>query len=225
MLAIKRLVQAAVRFVEHGLNMGVTTGLRIVAPVLILAYLYRLVSGPVTAACKSLAVLIGNAIGIPPALAGSSWACLILALVILALLGGLYYAPPGRFAIRWLDRQLCHIALYRSLRNLVKLPAASEPEHGPGGTPEGRVVWVWQPGGWAPGIVRDETRDDSTGIVMLTVMFLAVPLPTSWTIRRVNAAWTSDAGASASAWTAWNEKGGGPLPEGAKEAPPHPPVF
>jgi len=222
MFFVKEPPKGVLGKIARVLGAGVSTGLRILAPLLILAYLYRLVAGPARSALKGVAVWLGDLVGLKPAITGSSPVCLALAVLIFLALGALFYTPPGRFVIGLIDRGLCKLKLYHSLRGLVKLPKIGKVD--PDKPAEGRVVWAWQPGGWATGVVRDEIHYPETGVTMLTVLFLGAPLPTSWNVARINAEWTADAGATAGAWTSWNEKGGGPLPEDGKEAPSSPPA-
>ncbi len=198
-------------------------GLTYLAPMLILAYGYSIVAPLLHDLLSGLAFYIFAQLGIKLPILSSAPVCMILAFVILSAIGLAFQFAWGAIFFKTLDKLLCKLPFYASLRELIRLPdtnghSQNQPDDG------SSMVWAWTSYGWSPAVVKDETSGVN-GITMLTVMFLAAPIPSAWNIGRVNKSWTAPCGLTFGAWVLWKESGGGALPAGAIEAPDHAPQF
>lgn len=196
---------------------------KIIAPVLILFYLLKLVAEPVQKFLGAAAIGLGNCLAIPPSVAGSQLACLMLAVVLLLVVGQVFASRLGRKAITRCDEVACRFPLYKAVRNLVKLPKATQPTV-PSPDAGAAVVWFFSSGAWAVVPVKEVWNHPEDGTKMLSVTIPSVPMPTGWSVRQVKASWTAPAGLNWGSWMFWQAQGGGPLPEGALPPPLHPPA-
>lgn len=197
----------------------ISIGVRILAPILVFGYAYSLIAPPMRALFSGLATSGAKFAGLNSIVISSAPVCLLLALCLFAIIGYSFTTRIGHRVIGFFDRLLCKISFYESMRGLIKLPSF---ESGP--SKDNAIVWAWTANGYSLAVVKDVTEYPNGGPVMMSLMFLSAPLPTSWSVSRVNKLWTADAGLDFAAWLTWKEKGGGALPIGAIEAPSTPPA-
>lgn len=200
--------------------------LKIIAPVLILLYLLKTVAEPVQTFLGAFAVLLGSGISMSPAVAGSKVSCLLLAAVLLLGVGQIFATGRGRKVVVFCDQVACRLALYKAVRNLVKLPkqAAATADGVPAPAAESEVVWFFSSGAWAVVPVKERWVHPTDGSSWLCVFIPSVPMPTGWSVRQIKASWTEPAGLNWGVWMFWQARAGGLLPAGALPPPVVPPA-
>lgn len=212
--------------ITAALRSRLVNALKIIAPVLILLYLLKAVAEPVQTFLGGFAVLIGSVVSISPAVAGSQVSCLLLAALILLGVGQAFATQRGRRVIVFCDQLAGRFALYKAVRNLVKLPKQTADTTNGVATPdaESEVVWFFSSGAWAVVPVKERWVHPHDGSSWMSVYIPSVPMPTGWSVRQIKASWTASAGLNWGVWMFWQARAGGLLPDGALPPPVLPPA-
>lgn len=211
--------------ISGALRSRLVNALKVIAPILILLYLLKMVSEPIQKALGAAAVCLGGWVAIPPSVAGSQLACLVLAGLLLLAIGHTFSGKRGRRIIIFIDEAACKFALYKAVRNIVKLPKPSVATPGdPSPDAESEVVWFFSSGAWAVVPVKERWLHPEDGSKWLSVTIPSVPMPTGWSVRQIKASWTAPAGLNWGAWMFWQARAGGLLPDGAIPPPLQPPA-
>lgn len=211
--------------ITAALRTRLVNALKIIAPVLILLYLLKAVAEPVQTFLGGFAVLIGGLVSIPPVVAGSKVSCLLLAALLLLGVGQAFATKRGRQAIVFCDQMASRFALYKAVRNLVKLPRQTAVGADGATTPdaESEVVWFFSSGAWAVVPVKEHWVHPDDSSQWMSIYIPSVPMPTGWSVRQIKAAWTAPAGLNWGVWMFWQARAGGVLPDGALPPPVLPP--
>lgn len=211
--------------ITAALRTRLVNALKIIAPVLILLYLLKTVAEPVQTFLGGFAVLIGSAVSLPPAVSGSKVSCLLLAALLLLGVGQAFATQKGRRVIVFCDQLASRFALYKAVRNLVKLPkqAIATADGAGGPDAESEVVWFFSSGAWAVVPVKERWVHPQDGSSWMSVYIPSVPMPTGWSVRQMKTSWTAPAGLNWGVWMFWQARAGGLLPDGALPPPVLPP--
>lgn len=202
-------------------------GLLIVAPALVVGYVYHLISSPVQSLLGAAARSLGGLVGISASLAGSAVTCMILAYILLSIVGAFYkYTKTGHRAISAGDAVLSRWKVWHAIRKLIKLPDGPSDSANVPAPPESdsETRWVWIGGGYDLFGIRCH-QPDKDGNDLIALWQLTVPMPTGYAPRWANYAHTGPTGMSFAQVCAYRAAGGGPLPSGAIPPPANPPAY
>jgi hypothetical protein len=208
--------EAAAKKVEDKVGSWIGNGVKIIGAFAVLMIAYKEIGGDIASPVSSVLKTILGWFGQSSSLTGSEPFCIVVFLALMATLGAIWATALGHKAISTVDGFICkYVGFYRDIRKLIKLPGQKAT---PGNVDyNGDAIWVAGGSGAqlymnkGPVVAGDNTR--------VSIMQLAIPVPTSFSVTGVPATWIAPSGMTNAQALAYRLAGAGLLPAGAQPWP------